>query len=171
MLALLASPLFRYGTAIAGVFAALGGLYGLGRHQGALSERAAWQAIVAEQKTQAAKMIADRVAENTLKEAESASLNAKLAQEVTDAHAETASALDRYNRAIADRMRTQASRSCSTPPGPAQAGSPPGGKILESPGLIVSGQALKDIGTLAAEADELITAMKACQAWSLAHGR
>ena len=171
MIALLASPLFRYGMAIAGVLAALGGLYGYGHHQGALSERAHWEAAIAEQKAQAAQLIADRVAENNALEAKSEALNAKLEQDHAAATQEIDAAHADYDRAVADRLRIQRSRPSSCPAGASEAPNPGSGQSLESPGIFISQRTLTDLGNLAAGADELVATMKACQVWAATVGR
>lgn len=168
-LALLSSPLVRYALAFAGVMALLGGLYGLGHHNGALGERGHWEALIADQKAAAAKLIADRVAENAAKEAQSEALNVKLSKEVADAHAETVSALDAYNRAI--RLRSQGGGTCRSPAGTAQATGAGSNPQLEAPGIFVSVDALHDLGNLAAAADDLTAVMSACKAWAMSNGR
>jgi hypothetical protein len=171
LLALWANPLVRYGVAIAGVLAGLGGLYGWAHHNGALSEREAWQTAIAAQKADAAKMIADRVAENARQEAVSEALNAKLSKEVADAHAQTDDALVAYNRAVADRVRLSRSRpSCATPPA-AETPSPGGNPQLDPAGIWISGDAAIALGAKSAAADDTQAVMSACKSWALEHGR
>lgn len=170
MIALLANPLVRYAAAIAGVLLAVWGFYGWAHHRGAVSERAIWEKLVAEQKSEAARLIAEKTAQLAAEEKKSEELNVRLSKEVADARAETSSALDRYNAAVRLRVQAGHGSSCPAPRSPEAAG-PVGNPELATPGIFVSEQALRDLGNLASVADDTAAVMAACKAWALEHGR
>lgn len=171
MIALLASPLFRYGIAIAGVLEALGAIYAKGHSDGADRQIAIHEAYVRQEQANAAKLTAARIAENIALEAATEAHNAQLEETVANARQETASALGAYNRAVADRMRLARSRPSCSPPGTPEAPSAGSGQNLDPASIELSEQALRDLGNLAAQADELVSVMGACRAWALEHGR
>lgn len=171
LLALWSNPLVRYGIAIAGVLALLGAIYAKGHSDGADRQIAIHEAYVRQEQANAAKLTATRIAENMALEAATEAHNAQLEETVANARQETATALGAYNRAVADRMRLARSRPARSPPGTTEAPNAGSGQNLGSPSIELSEQALRDLGHLAAQADELVSVMGVCRAWALEHGR
>ncbi len=168
MIALLASPLFRYGLAVVGMLA---GAYGYAHHQGALSERAVWEKRVEAQAKEAARLIAAKIAENAALEAKSQALNTQLETDHATAARTIDAAHDAYNRAVAERVRLARSRPSCAAPGSAETTGSAGSSDVAAAGVYVSESSLRDLGTLAAQADELVATMTACRAWAVEHGR
>ncbi len=172
-LALLGNPLVRYGLAAIAVLSLLGGLYGVGHHQGALSERHAWEGRVAEQKAQAADLLAKINKAN----ADKAAADALFARTLDEAHAneerriaESASAAE---RGFSERLRRIAGSrvSCPSTPGPSTsdtrqpADDPTGGRDR------LSAEIGRDFAEVGKAAGILSTYVKECQAWVAKNGR
>ena len=170
-LALLGNPLVRYSAAVVGILLAVWGFYGWAEHRGALNERGIWQKKMDEQKADAARLIAEKTAAIAAEESRTAALNNQLEENTANARREIETARNDFDRRLAQRVREQGSRLSCPNPGKPQADSPGGGENVAGTSLNVPEQAVRDIATLAKEADELVAVMAACKSWAVEHGR
>lgn len=171
MIALIASPLFRYGVGALLLLGVVGGIYGKGRTDGRASERVKWERVMAEQKAEAARLIDARNVEIAVERERTAALNNKLEETVANDRREIDSRLADYNRAVAERLRAERARNSCAAARQAEAGGASSSEDVAAPGITVSSEAARDLGALMAEADELTSVMTACKAWALDHGK
>lgn len=171
MIGLLLSPVFRYVMIGVAVLATIGAIYGKGRGDGRDAERVKWERVMREQREDAERQITERNREIAAEVARTAALNNHLEETVANDRREIDSRLADYNRAVAERVRAERARNSCAAARSAEAGGASGRENVAAPGIFVPEAAIRDIGALMAEADELVSVMSACKAWAGEHGR
>ncbi len=125
---------------------------------------------IAEQQTQAQKLISDKNAAIVLEVQARAALNRQLESDHAQAEKDIAAAHDDYGRALALKLRSPSRISCPAPGGP-KAVDPAAGEAVASAGLFLPTATLQALGTLMQSADELVATMKQCKAFADSVGR
>lgn len=134
--------------------------------------RLGYEAAIAKQEAQAQTILATANARNAALEATQAELNNQIEATHATATAAIADARSEFDRQLAVRLRnTGRGPSCPSPGSPAPADTGGGANPTPDAGIWVPEQALRDLGALAAQADQLKAYAVACQAFATAVGR
>ena len=148
---------------------AIGGAYYAGNVQGHTAENAAWETKVAAQKIEAARLLSESKDRALAVERENAALKDTIERTAADARSEIDRALAANRELVRTNggLRVKVSR-CGI--GPAANVPPTGDTASGRDGPltdgVLSGQASAGLIELAADADRVMSAARACQAWA-----